>query len=453
MEAADVVGLSPGFKFDPDDEELVIYFLLPRVQGQPLPLDGIAVEDDPLSASPWELLDKHGRKDDAFFFAPSHGVSSKGSRQKRTCVGGGCWMGQKVCTSGKKLRVPVGDVETEIVWKKYMLNFHAEGEEGSTGWVMHEYDIMEPSALASSPLRLCRIRFSGHGKNRKRKTVDSGEGDGAAARAAALPKMAEPTPPEEHHPAASQFQPSDRPDPVPVLVLEDVNVDGAVVSCGAVPQETSSDVIWTGEGDATYWMNVEIDHLLEGLKDDDYLFGPLGDDEFAAMADLCGLPPAAEANADGAAHEQIKITAMQATGAAAACAAALSKMPEPTPPEEHHPAAFQFQPSSSPDPVPVVVLEDVDVDGAVVGCGAVPQEASSDVVWTDEGDATYWMNADTDYLLEGFNADDDLFGPPGEFAFAAMADPCGPPPAAEANADDAAPEQSENRVTLSAGGT
>ncbi|KAG8055258.1 hypothetical protein GUJ93_ZPchr0001g31105 [Zizania palustris] len=142
MEAADVMMIGDTLpvvlKFDPDDEELVAFYLLPRdlgfrlngpkltlllprVQRQPLPLDGIIIEDDPLSASPWELLDRHGRNDDAFFFAPAQGGSGKGGRQKRTCVGGGCWMGQKVSTTGKKLRVPVGDVETEIVWKKYML--------------------------------------------------------------------------------------------------------------------------------------------------------------------------------------------------------------------------------------------------------------------------------------------------------------------------------------------
>ncbi|KAG8055259.1 hypothetical protein GUJ93_ZPchr0001g31886 [Zizania palustris] len=127
----------------------------------------------------------------------------------------------------------------------------------------------------------------------------------------------EPTPPEEQHPATSLFQPSDRPDdPVPVVVLEDVNVDGAVVNCSAVPQETSSDY-------------------------------------------LCGLRPAAEANADGPTHEQIEI----------------NKMAEPTPPNEHYPAASQFQPFSSPDPVSMVVSEDVDVDSAVVGHNAVPQES------------------------------------------------------------------------------
>jgi hypothetical protein len=32
--------------------------------------------------------------------------SSKGSRQNRTCLGGGFWNGERTCVDGEKLRVP-----------------------------------------------------------------------------------------------------------------------------------------------------------------------------------------------------------------------------------------------------------------------------------------------------------------------------------------------------------
>ncbi|KAM0868866.1 hypothetical protein ACQ4PT_041040 [Festuca glaucescens] len=173
MEAQDVfgLGLSPGFKFEPDDDELVEQYLLRRILGQQLPLEGVILKADPLSAPPWKLLKEHNREDDAFFFSDVQTKHSKGTRQKRTCVDkGGCWEGQKAPMDGERLRVGTD----EITWKKYMLNFHEHGVKGSTGWVMHEYSITAPDHLASSSLRLYRIRLSGHGKNSKRERGDDG---------------------------------------------------------------------------------------------------------------------------------------------------------------------------------------------------------------------------------------------------------------------------------------
>ncbi|CAM0880352.1 unnamed protein product [Alopecurus aequalis] len=183
-EAEDRLGLdlSAGFKFQPEDDELVQHFLLRRILGQPLPLEGLILEVDPLSAPPWELLDKHERKeDDAFFFANGQPMHDNGSRrkQKRSCTGGRYWEGQQLLVKGDRLRVP----GMEIVWTKYMLNFHPDAESGSTGWVMHEYSITEPVHLAS-PLRLYRVRFSGHGEGRKREPDDYAQAK-AAAKAAA----------------------------------------------------------------------------------------------------------------------------------------------------------------------------------------------------------------------------------------------------------------------------
>uniref|UniRef100_A0A0E0LJ83 NAC domain-containing protein n=1 Tax=Oryza punctata TaxID=4537 RepID=A0A0E0LJ83_ORYPU len=181
-------GLPPGLKFDPTDDELVARFLLRRLQGKPLPLNGVILEADPLSVPPWKLLAEHGRGDEGFFFAEARAKNGKGSRQKRTVEGAGVWQGQKVCVDGKKLRVPDdGGVEVEIAWRKYMLSFFAEGERGSSGWVMHEYAVTAPAELASSPIRLYRVRFSGHGKKRKREPQSDEDGVG---RARAAPQSA-----------------------------------------------------------------------------------------------------------------------------------------------------------------------------------------------------------------------------------------------------------------------
>jgi hypothetical protein len=177
MELPPVLGFLPGFVFAPEDSDVVVHYLLPRMLGQPLPLDGLIVDDDPLSAPPWELLERNGRREDAFFFALGQAKSSKGSRQKRTCAGGGFWNGEKTCVDGEKLHVPGG---AEVAWRKKALSFQEGGgggeKGGSTGWVMHEYAITAPDHLAESQLRLYRIRFSGHGKKRKQR----GDGGGGA---------------------------------------------------------------------------------------------------------------------------------------------------------------------------------------------------------------------------------------------------------------------------------
>ncbi|KAL5198629.1 hypothetical protein ABZP36_002141 [Zizania latifolia] len=210
-------GLPPCMKFDPADDELIARFLLPRIQGKKLSFDGVILEADPLSAPPWDLLKDHGRKgDEAFFFAAVQAKSGKGSRQKRTVVGGGCWQGQRVCVDGERLRVP--DDGLEIGWRKYLLNFRADGERGSTGWVMHEYSITAPADLAASPTRLYRIRFSGYGKKRKREPdCPSSHDDDGRARATPRHAVAETALLDDHLPLPL---PHRVPLPLPAAVVD-----------------------------------------------------------------------------------------------------------------------------------------------------------------------------------------------------------------------------------------
>ncbi|CAN6237901.1 unnamed protein product [Urochloa humidicola] len=175
--AAEMLGHPPGLNFRPEDEELVEFFLLPRVRGEPSWFPGVVVIDDDTAANthPSKLLELHGLAgdNDAYFFVHT---TDAGARQDRHCAGGGRWVSQKpvdkvACIGGE-----------EIEWKRVNLNLQpgrGKRRGGSNGWVMHEYSLTEPPCPF---LKICHVTFSGHGKDAKR--VPDGEaGEPATKRA------------------------------------------------------------------------------------------------------------------------------------------------------------------------------------------------------------------------------------------------------------------------------
>uniref|UniRef100_A0A0E0LI76 NAC domain-containing protein n=1 Tax=Oryza punctata TaxID=4537 RepID=A0A0E0LI76_ORYPU len=287
MAAAD--GLPPGLKFEPKDDELVARFLLARIQGKPLPLDGVILDADPLCAPPWRLLADRGRGDEAFFFADARAKNGKGSRQKRTVEGGGYWQGQRMCVDGERLVVPDGG-GVEVTWRKYVLSYFADGEKGSSGWVMHEYAITAPADLASSPMRLYRIRFSGHGKKRKREPESqSAHDEHGRARCAPQIAMAETA-------LLEDSAPPPQPVPPPAVVVNSVS-DGADQGfSGAVPPPARV-VHHTNDSDVSDQYSSLVFSDQPGSIDEDELqsFVP----EFAARNLFVSLPEGSrEAEAD-----------------------------------------------------------------------------------------------------------------------------------------------------------
>lgn len=159
-------------------------------------------------------------------------------------------------------------------------------------WTQHGYSLARAD-LASSPLRLYRVRFSGHGKKRKRAAQDSG-GDDAEARATPRRAMAEAALPLlEGYPSASQpLYPS-----VVVVDLVDDD-DGADLGANAVPEATSSDQGWSAVMDDLSFLDYEIPENIDELLSwaDDFILPAVEGSGVTASAD-CAAPTISECSA------------------------------------------------------------------------------------------------------------------------------------------------------------
>ncbi|XBI35484.1 hypothetical protein VPH35_121161 [Triticum aestivum] len=137
----------PAFKFDPTDNDIVAYYLLPRALRLPNPYAHAIIEDDPGSVPPWELLRKHSsgdrKMDHAFFFGPRTDPTKNGGRKNRTIKGAGVWQGQKGKERTVTLLHPAGG-ELDVMYKRYDLTFYRTKGGASTGYIMHEYEIISP---------------------------------------------------------------------------------------------------------------------------------------------------------------------------------------------------------------------------------------------------------------------------------------------------------------------
>ncbi|KAF8050559.1 hypothetical protein N665_1940s0002 [Sinapis alba] len=150
------VGLPPGFRFHPTDEELVNYYLKRKINGQEIELD-IIPEVDLYKCEPWDLAEKSylpSRDPEWYFFGPRDRKYPNGFRTNRA-TRGGYWK-----STGKDRRVT--SQSRAIGMKKTLVYYRGRAPQGiRTDWVMHEYrlddkDCNDPSSLQDS-YALCRV--------------------------------------------------------------------------------------------------------------------------------------------------------------------------------------------------------------------------------------------------------------------------------------------------------
>ncbi|XP_027168992.1 NAC domain-containing protein 86 isoform X2 [Coffea eugenioides] len=150
------VGLPPGFRFHPTDEELVNYYLKRKIHGQEIELD-IIPEVDLYKCEPWELAEKSflpSRDPEWYFFGPRDRKYPNGFRTNRA-TRAGYWK-----STGKDRKV--SSQNRPIGMKKTLVYYRGRAPQGiRTDWVMHEYRLDDKECEETSGIQdsyaLCRV--------------------------------------------------------------------------------------------------------------------------------------------------------------------------------------------------------------------------------------------------------------------------------------------------------
>ncbi|XP_062172071.1 NAC domain-containing protein 1-like [Alnus glutinosa] len=131
--------LPPRYRFCPNDDELVRYYLKPKVFNEPLPRNQI-IDVNIYLHNPEFLAEKYKQygENERYFFTRMH---QKGSRPNQA-ADDGYW---RVTGADKKVR---DKANTIIGFKKLLVFYKGNPPNGDkTNWIMHEYSIDNPPPL------------------------------------------------------------------------------------------------------------------------------------------------------------------------------------------------------------------------------------------------------------------------------------------------------------------
>ncbi|KAI3826374.1 hypothetical protein L1987_00421 [Smallanthus sonchifolius] len=128
-----LIGLPPGFRFHPTDEEIVTHYLTPKVLNRSFTAAAIG-EADLNKSEPWDLPKKAkmGEKE-WFFFCQRDRKYPTGMRTNRATESG-YW---KATGKDKEIFKPAGEL---VGMKKTLVFYKGRAPRGEkTNWVMHEF--------------------------------------------------------------------------------------------------------------------------------------------------------------------------------------------------------------------------------------------------------------------------------------------------------------------------
>jgi hypothetical protein len=157
-----------GFRFQPEEEDLVLFYLRPKAAGQPLPFPDVIFECDDLygEKEPCVIWDMYAGPsvdetlDDLYFFTKLKWLSD--SRVDRRAGSGGTWANESSKTIyARGTRVPIA--------KKRKFRYVNPGSSQDGAWIMQEYSLpitkaqpdvgsSSSSSSSSSSYVVCRLR-------------------------------------------------------------------------------------------------------------------------------------------------------------------------------------------------------------------------------------------------------------------------------------------------------
>ncbi|KAJ3708534.1 hypothetical protein LUZ61_012239 [Rhynchospora tenuis] len=167
--------LLPGFRFDPTDQELLLYYLKPKVLSLPLPA-GVIPEINFKKYDPWDLPGVgHGER---YFFNLLE-ANYRGNKMHRF-TSSVYWK-----VTGKDRSVRTSQSNRPIGTKRVLTFYIGRLARGSqTNWIMHEYCLTESNSIgtykksnATNEWTVCRIFEKNKCRGPKMETIRSSSCD------------------------------------------------------------------------------------------------------------------------------------------------------------------------------------------------------------------------------------------------------------------------------------
>ncbi|XP_034684566.1 NAC domain-containing protein 2-like [Vitis riparia] len=134
----DLNSLPPGYRFNPTDAEIIVFYLRKKVDHQPLPPNKI-IEVNLYAYDPEELAARYKPSGNGewFYFTPRDKKYRNGQRPNRS-VGGGYW---KATGADKEIKFE----DRTVGYRKVLVFYRGSAPKGvKTNWIMHEFRVAEP---------------------------------------------------------------------------------------------------------------------------------------------------------------------------------------------------------------------------------------------------------------------------------------------------------------------
>ncbi|KAK9943918.1 hypothetical protein M0R45_009508 [Rubus argutus] len=185
--------LLPGIRFCPMEDELLMYYLKPKVNGQEVPgKESLICELDLYGdQEPWKIWERFQERrandlkknKDLYFFTQKKKKTAKGSRIRRTVGSGGTWKGQTAAQEVYLLDQNQKPTATVLGFKK-SYTYKNKGSVHHGRWIMYEFELDKSQILHKNQVKkndrvLCLLRKNDElpAKKRKRQQEEDMLGD------------------------------------------------------------------------------------------------------------------------------------------------------------------------------------------------------------------------------------------------------------------------------------